>query len=165
MAEACGEIATQIGSHDVQLRLSARLLSLDARSIHSADPAQWPRFLAEAHRLIDAAEAVDALEVAAGACATAADFANRIMQAEFRSELLELRLIESFGGELPLLVRVARARHLIALNREVFDLFQKAFQLAEAARAPPDRGRDENQIRALSHLEQRHSRNSNRKYR
>ena len=136
MAEACGEIATQIGSHDVQLRLSARLLSLDARSIHSADPAQWPRFLAEAHRLIDAAEAVDALEVAAGACATAADFANRIMQAEFRSELLELRLIESFGGELPLLVRVARARHLIALNREVFDLFQKAFQLAEAARAP-----------------------------
>ena len=136
MADTCDEIATQIDNHDAQLRLSARLLSLDARSIHSADPTQWPGFMAEARRLIDAAEAVDALAVAAGACATAADLANRIMQDELRSDLLELRVIESFGGDVPLLVRAERARHVIALSDDVFDLFQKAFRRAEAAQAP-----------------------------
>ena len=88
MADACDEIATEIDNHDVQLRLSARLLSLDARSIHSADPAEWPGYMAEARWLIDAAEAADALAVAAGACATAADLANRIMQDGLRSDLL-----------------------------------------------------------------------------
>ena len=88
MADACGEIAAQLDDHDVQLHLSARLLSLDARSTRSADPAEWPRFTAEARQLIDEAEAADALAVAAGACATAADLANRIMQDELRSDLL-----------------------------------------------------------------------------
>ena len=136
LADACAEIATEVGSQDVQLQLSASLLALDARSIHSADPTEWPGFMAEARRLIDAAEAVDALAVAAGACATAADLTNQIMQDGLRSDLLELRVIESFGGDLPPPVRAARARHFIALSDDFFDLFQKAFRLAEAARAP-----------------------------
>ncbi len=136
MADACDEVAAQLDDRDVQLHLSARLLSLDARSTRSADPAEWPRFTAEARRLSDEAEAAGALAVAAGACATAADLANRSAQTQLRSELLDLRVSESFGGELPLLVRAARARHFIALNDEVFDLFQKAFRLAEEAQAP-----------------------------
>ena len=136
MADACGEIAAQLDDHDVQLHLSARLLSLDARSTHSADPAEWPRFTYEARRLIDEAEAADALEVAAGACATAADITNRIMQSELRSDLLDLSVIESFGGGLPLLARASRAKQMIALSDEVFDLFEKAFRLAKEAQAP-----------------------------
>ena len=136
MADACAEVAAQIADHDVHLYLSARLLALDARSTHSADSAEWPRFTAEAHQLIDEAEVAGAFEVAAGACATAADLTNRIMQGELRSDLLDLSVIESFGGALPLLARAARASQLIALSDEVFDLFEKAFRLAEEAQAP-----------------------------
>ena len=136
MADACGRIAAQLRDHDVQLHLSARLLSLDARSTHSADPAEWPGFTAEARRLIDEAEAADALAVAAGACATAADLANRSAEDQLRSEHLELRVNESFGRELPLLVRAERARYFIALYNDVVDLFRRAFGLAEEAEAP-----------------------------
>ena len=136
MADACGRIAAQLRDHDVQLHLSARLLSLDARSTHSADPAEWPGFTAEASRLIDEAEAADALAVAAGACATAADFANRSAEDQLRSENLELRVNESFGRDIPLLVRAERARHFISLFNDVVDLFRRAFRLAEEAEAP-----------------------------
>ena len=136
MADACGRIAAQLRDHDVQLHLGARLLSLDARSTHSADPAEWPRFTAEAGRLIDEAEAADALAVAAGAYATAADLANRSAQDQLRSELLDLGVSKSFGREPPLSVRAERARHFIALNNDVVDLFRRAFRLAEEAQAP-----------------------------
>ena len=136
MADACDEIVTLIGSDDSRLSLGARLLALDARSVRNAESAQWPTLLAEARRILTAAETTGALAVAAGACAAAGDLANRIVDKELSSELLDLRVIESFGGEVPLPVRLARAQQFIARSDEILELFQKAVRLAGAAESP-----------------------------
>ena len=136
LAGACDEIAAQIGSADRKLSLSARLLSLDARTTRSADREQWPLLLAEARQIIEAAEAADAPAAAASACATAGDLANRILQDELSSELVKLRMRESLGKRVSLPTRVARATQFVARSREILDLFQKAFRLAENAENP-----------------------------
>lgn len=136
MAAVCDEIAAKVRGDDATLSLSARLLSLDARATKSTDPAQWGPFLEEAQQLVSEAEAADALEVAASACATAADLASRIAQDQLSSDFFEVRIAGALGDDMPLVTRMERAKRVLALQDEVFELFQKAFRLAEAARAP-----------------------------
>ena len=136
MADACDEIVAEIGNHDSELSLGARLLALDTLSARSADSGQWPRFLTEALQIVAAAEMAGAMAVAAGACATAGDLANRIVQEKLSSDLVRLRVLESFGSEVPLEFRAARAKQLIDRRDEILNLFVKAFRLAEAADNP-----------------------------
>ena len=136
MADTCNRIARRLIGHDESLSLSARLISIDARRVGSVDPSEWPNLLAEARELFAEAEKNGVLAVAAGASSAAADLVSRTFQSELRSAEMQLRIIESFGGEFPLMERVERARYFVACSNDVFDLFQNAFQLAEAAEAP-----------------------------
>ena len=136
MADACNRIAQRLIGHDASLSLSARLLSIDARRVGNADPTAWPNLLAEARELSAEAENEGVLAVAAGASSAAADLASRTFQSELRSAEMQLRIIENFGGELPLMERVESAKYFIACSNDVIDLFQNAFRLAEAAEAP-----------------------------
>ena len=136
MAAVCDEIAAKVRGYDATLSLSARLLSLDARATRSTDPAEWGRFLEEAQQLVSEAEADGGLEVAAGACATAADLASRIVQDRLSSDFFEVRIAGALGKDMPLVTRMERAKHVLALQDDVFELFQKAFRLAEAAGSP-----------------------------
>ena len=136
MAAVCDEVAANVRDYDATLSLSARLLSLDARATRSADAAQWEHFLEEAQQLVSDAEAVDALTVAAGACATAADLASRIAQGRLSSDYYQLQMEIALGQSVSLATRMERANGILALQAEVLDLFKRAFRLAEAADSP-----------------------------
>ncbi len=136
MAAVCDEVAANVPHYDATLSLSARLLSLDARATRSTDSAQWEQFLEEAQQLVSEAKAADALTVAAGACATAADLASRIAQDRLSSDFFELQMASALGKDMPLATRMERAERMLALQDEVLNLFRMAFKLAEAADSP-----------------------------
>ena len=85
---ACKQIAGQLEPGD-QLAMQARLIALDANSVRNANSAQWPKLRDQAVQLTRDAEKHGLIDIAAAACATAFDLANRVAQDVLKNSTLE----------------------------------------------------------------------------
>ena len=131
----CERIASELMPGD-QLALQARLIALDANSVRNANAAQWPKLHDQAVELTNDAEKHGVLDIAAAACATAFDLANRIAQNVMKDSTLAESLRQNLGIRTTIESRIENAESLVESQVYAHRLRDKALELSKKSNDP-----------------------------